>query len=1799
MKRLFLIAGSGLLLWLFHSCSPRNHVHLEDSNLGDTLELLQNLVFKFSHELAPDSVIGRWDSSAYLSIQPSVKGLYKWTAKDQLVFSPAAGFKPATRYRLNLSTALLKFSGGLLSLDAEEISFSTVNLEITGLQTWWTMSPGTNDALRLNASIAFNYDVDPQSLNKVLTLKYNGKPLHAIIGEQPVSKNIVVYTDGISGTEANSGELSIAVSKGFKCTECAETAPALSYSMALSPVSRLEFTSVETGFENGEGVIRIYSNQPVLTTDLRKFITINPTPVFTAESMESGILLRGAFAAGTSYDLTINSALQGLPGGRLTGDFYQNISFGEQEPGIAFVNSKGLYLTSKGSRKVALQIINMPQIKVTVYKIFENNILAFMNNNRYEDWQGDENGYRYVYTDYDPERYGTKIMDQQYDVKDLPMQQGQRLLSLDFDDEIPFKGIYLISAGSTENQWMKATKVVSVSDIGLIAKTGRDEVMVFANSIREATPLSNIKVNMISSNNQVLFSGMTNGDGVVKFKGLRERFGEFRPALITAGGAGDYNYLLMSDARVETSRFETGGYRDNENGYMAYLYGDREIYRPGDVMHFNALVRNQSWKPLSRMPVKFKLLLPNGRELSLQGKTLNDEGAAAYNFSLPGGTVTGTYMLELYTANDILLHSKAISVEEFMPDRISVKATVTKNDYFPGDTVQLQAQASNLFGTAAAGRNYDVQFNLSKSPFQPKGYERYNFGITGLDQVSFPTVFKQGKTAADGRISESMFLEPNIKETGILAGKAFVTVFDETGRPVNRVASFTVQTQSVFLGTRSSAYYAGVGQAVQLGIIALSNQHQPVSSVARIRLVKINYHNILKRDYSERMYYVSQKEEKILQDRQVVIGSKELIVPFTPGESGEYALRVSLPGSDRYTEQPFYAYGWGFTGSNSFAVNTEGTIDISADREQYQPGDKAKFLFKTPFNGRLLITVEQNEVLKHYYLNTDKKAAELVLAIEKQHLPNVYITATLFRKSDDSSLPLTVAHGVVPVAVEDKSNRLPLSIRVAPQSRSNTRQQITVNTTPGKEVELTIAVVDEGILQLRGTKTPDPYSYFYQKKALMTESYDIYPYLLPDLKTRRSSSGGDGYDLARRVNPVTNKRVKLISAWSGILKTNAAGIATYTMDIPSFSGDLRVMAVAYKGQSFGNAEAHIKVADPIVISSALPRFSSPGDTVLVPVTFSNTTKQTIAAGIRIETSGNIRLIQTPDPAIRINPGEEQRVLCKFSTGTEPGQGSFRVSVKNGKETYSDLTEFSIRPAAGLQKRDGTGSIKGGTEAEVDLHTGFIASSADAEFLVSKSPLVRFTDQLKYLLDYPHGCAEQTISTAFPQIYFADLARFISNSPGRTINTRDNVQAGISKILSLQQYNGGIATWPGNSSSSNWTCAYAAHFLTEAKNAGYQVNENGFDKLLNYLRKNLKSKNTEELWYRDKAGQVISRKIPAKDLFYSMYVLALNNQADRSSMNYYKSGFKELAMDSRYLLACSYLAIGDRKTYSELLPKAFAGEESQTATGGSFYSYIRDLSMALNALLHTDPEHPQVGELVRNLSKEIAHRDWMNTQERALSFLALGKFSRQSAENNVGATLTTDAGKQFTFNGQDLILRKDIVNRKIKIKATGNGQLYYFWNSSGLRADGSYLQEDKILKVRKSFYNRTGQEIRGNNFRQNELIVVKISLENSSRSFVENVVVTDLLPAGFEIENPRVSSIPDLAWIRDNHATEYLDIRDDRINLYTSIGQQPQHFYYVVRVVSPGNYTMGPVSADAMYSGEYHSIHGAGRVLIQP
>ncbi|MBL0342161.1 MAG: hypothetical protein IPP71_15335 [Bacteroidetes bacterium] len=767
-----------VLSTLIAACSLRNQVSVVERNFGEEIETVQNLIFKFDHDLAPDSILNLWDSTGYIEFNPAVKGSFKWNSARELVFSPNGAFNPATAYTATLNNDLLKFAGSELTLNTKEnkFKFHTPFLQSLSNMSWWTMSQEEPGMVNLNISFTFNYHIDPAVIAKIIELKINGKLSDFRIADNAISQTLTLVSSALPKDLIGGCTLEFSISKGAICQSCELGTPeSLTGKQEIQAPDKLEITHVEGVLESGGGSILIYCNQEVLTKDLSKYIKISPAVNFTVEPNGNGISINGNYEAGASYQIDISKELTGAFGGTLEKDYTALVPFGEMEPSIGFVSNKGIYMSTASSRKIALHIVNIPNVNVKIFKIYENNIIAFMRYHRYNDYWGEEETESFGYNDYNIDNLGDVIMDQEYETKNLIKNNGVRLLNLDFNEQNQFRGIYLVTVSSTEERWRKVHKMISISDIGLIARQTNDEIFVFTNSIKDAQAMKGVKITFISTNNQVLGTETTNSSGVADLKFLKSKHPGFKIGMITARAGNDFNYMTFADSRVEDSRFDVGGKTDNPSGYEAYLYCDREIYRPGEKVYFNTIIRTSSLDNLIQVPVKVKVLMPNGRAYTSMKKTLNTQGASEGFFQLGTTSVTGTYTIEVYSANDILLASKNISVEEFIPDRISVATQTNKSEYTVGDSLLCEATAMNLFGTPAVQRNYEMEFSLRKTPIYSKKYHDYNFDLSGADNITFSTVLRQGKRMLQGKQKKCFLLVRDFKYR-IVKWKIYVTV---------------------------------------------------------------------------------------------------------------------------------------------------------------------------------------------------------------------------------------------------------------------------------------------------------------------------------------------------------------------------------------------------------------------------------------------------------------------------------------------------------------------------------------------------------------------------------------------------------------------------------------------------------------------------------------------------------------------------------------------------------------------------------------------------------------------------------------------------------------------------------------------------------------------------------------------------------------------------------------------------------------------------------------------------------------
>ena len=1783
---------SGLLLT---SCS-RNAVKLDFTNAKDDVPQLGNLIFRFNKALVADSLLNRWDSTDYITFEPAIAGRFRWEHGDELVFSPAKPLSPATTYKAAFNKILLKNTKYDKIADADNVHFKTADLTLENTNVMWVLADGSNAAVP-QIDLYFNYPVKPESIKEKLKVIVDDADADFQVRTMSAESKMSVRITNVK-VEDRDYKVTIKLPKGVVPEGGKNgTAEEASFQTMVTSPYTLNINDITSEHDGTTGTITVKTSQQLVPGKLEQFINLNPAAQYNTALTEDGFIITSEhFDVENTYALKLLKGLKGNIGGVLKEEYTTSLAFGKLEPALSFASSKGVYLTGKGAKNIEVKITNMKKVKVIVSKIYESNLLAAHRYGYYpnEKNEGENDEAYYEDGERGDATLGDVIYEKEIDTRSLPKYGNSRLFQFSISDHLSsFNGIYHIKLRSTEDYWISDSRFISLSDIGLIAKEGADKMVVFANSIKSAQNIAGVTVTAYGANNQLLGTGTTKSDGIAEIAYTRKEFAGFKPAMIIAKTDNDFNYLPFHNTRVNNSRFDVGGKRINSTGLDAYIYPERDIYRPGEKMNFNVIIRDKQWRAPGELPVKMKMLMPNGKELTSFRKNLNTQGSAEGGVQLSPAAITGTYLLEVYNGNDVLLSTQNFKVEEFMPDRIKVKAQLDKETLQPGATTNLRIEAANFFGPPAADRKYECEIQVKEKTFTPEKFPQYSFDLANQNTF-FDKVLKEGRTDANGAAIESFTVPAVYQNSGLLQTRFFATVFDETGRPVSRNTIANVYTQNVFFGIKYTGYsYYPLNQVVKFDLAAVNTSGQAITSTATVQVIKHEYRTILSKS-GDYFRYESQQEDKLLATANVSVNGSSTSYPFVPRTPGDYELRVSIPGAAAYVSKHFYSYGSYGSDNTSFEVNTDGEVEISLDKDKYSKGETVKALFKAPFNGRMLVTTETDKLVTQQYVDVKNRTASVDLKLTEDHLPNAFITATVFKPHDVSDIPLTVAHGFKNISVEDNDKRIPVTITAVAKTRSRTHQKVTVKAAPNSLV--TLAAVDNGVLQVSNFQTPDPFTYFFAQRALAVNSFDLYPLLFPELRARLSSTGGDAsLDMNQRQNPMPNKRVKLLSYWSGVQQAGSNGQVNFEFDIPQFSGQVRLMAVAYKDNRFGAAESQMTVADPLVLSTALPRFISPNDTVLVPVTITNTTAKAASVNASIKTEGPVQVAGSATQTATVNANSETVALFKVFAAPAVNVAKIKVEVNGLGEKFTDETDITVRPASTLQKMNGSGSIGSGSTQKVQISTSdFMPQSLNYSLVVSRSPVLELGNQLQYLVNYPYGCTEQTISAAFPQLYYADLSELMNYGKSLEKASVENVLEAIRKIKQRQLYNGGVTLWDAEGTESWWSSAYAAHFLIEARKAGYDVDKNLVETMLNYLTFRLRNKEYINYYYNGNQ----QKKIAPKEVAYSLYVLALAGRPNISAMNYYKANQTDLALDGKYLLSVAYALAGDKTRFKEMLPGSFNGEVANAATGGSFYSDIRDESVALCALLDIDPSNPQVPAMAKHIKEKLKARRWYTTQESAFGFLAIGKLAKAANKSTATADVMVNGRKVGNMSGAALKLSAtQMGGTGADIRVSGNGPLYYWWQSQGISVSGAYKEEDSYLKVRRNFYDRFGRQITGNNFKQNDLVVVQVVLERSFSTAIENIVITDIIPAGFEIENPRIKDLPGMDWVKDAANPTELDIRDDRIHIFCDAFSTRQVYYYSVRAVSPGTFRMGPVSADAMYNGEMHSYHGAGTVTV--
>jgi uncharacterized protein YfaS (alpha-2-macroglobulin family) len=1537
----------------------------------------------------------------------------------------------------------------------------------------------------------------------------------------------------------------------------------------------------------GESSIRIGFSSPVAPQVAKKYLSVDPPVDFRISAQRNSVTLTGSFQPGSSYKITIDEGLPAEDEAVLHEPYEAAVALENLPPTLDF-QSQGTFLSASGYQNVAVDSVNVDRLQLTIDRAYLNNIFSL-----FEFGGLMQNDTAYA-GNYFRRAFGDRIVDETLEIEAERNTQQTTVLPVGryVAEESP--GLYRVLV-SRPGQWQASQRWILLTDLGAVAKRSGSEVLVWVSSVTKLEPIPGARVTLISDQNQVIATGRTDAEGLWRFRD-REALAEHPPSLLTIERNDDFTFLAFGRMGIDTSGLEIGGAPPLAEGYAAYLYGERDIYRPGERVEGLGVVRDGNLQPAPTMPALLRQRDPRGNQVETRTVQIDGRGLTPFELALPPYALTGSHTLELEVAEKIIGRYR-FQVEEFIPDRIKVEIGSDREAVGPADELTFNVTSHYLFGPPAANLPVESRVRLVKSSFSAPGFEVFTFHNSQREFNDREIQSFDGTLDEEGKQTFAVEIPSGLEVPSSLAAVVTARVSEQGGRGVAARTRFPVHPYPYYLGLRRlGEVYPEPGQEVELEYVALSSDREQVpSGELRADLYYVRWHTVLRRTPSGTYRYQSTRDPVLIDEQTIAAGESRGSFRFTPTDYGSHLVVLTDPSTGASTAVDFYASGWGYS---PWAVENPGRLELDLDREEYRPGETATVQVRAPFAGKLLLTVERDRVFTHQIHELDGNTATIRIPIRGDFRPNAYVTATLVRSVSDLE-PGAVgrAYGAVPLFVDRTANRLAVELSAPAEVRSQTELEVQVTARPGSVV--TVAAVDEGILQLIAQQTADPFEFFYRKLALAMRSFDTFSLLLPEVPLEAAAEEGGGFGepgMAQYVRTEGIRRVEPVAFWSGPVETDADGRAKLSFELPEFQGALRLMAVALRDDEFGSTDQLTRVRDPLVLLPTLPRILSFGERLEVPVTLRNDTGQGGPFAVSLELDGPADVVGEAIATLEVEDGTETRHNFTIRTGETAGEIAFVFHATGGGEEGRATGRVGVRPDLPAQAYETSGSLtEPETEIEISTTTRFRVGTAQRELRVGSLPLVQFAGKLAYLNRYPYGCLEQTVSQAFPQIYLADLAAQFDpellDPDNRYSRPEDHVKEALRKVSRLQLGDGGFTLWPGRTVYHPWTSVYAAHFVVEAERAGYLVASHTRESALAFL-----------------AGRVRAKSVYSshelKRTVYALYVLARAGRADPATMDFLRDKqLERMRPESKALLAAAYATIGNPRAVEELLARVGEVEEVERQTGKNFDSTIRNRALVLLALLDADPASPRIPQLVDRLARDAVTNRYWTTQESGFVFLALGQFFRQQAKRPPfkGTVYLGDRKVGTVSNEETALFRRLEGAGTLRIEMEAGyepGAAFFSVIDRGVPLDEDFQPKTAGLEIERAYLDRDGDLVDLNRIRQGDLLVVRTRVRSISGP-VENVVIQNRLPSGLEVENPRLETTESLPWVTDAaQDLAYLDLRDDRVLLFADLPANSwQTYYALVRAVAPGSFRLPPAQAEAMYNPALFAVGPRGTIRV--
>ena len=1128
--------------------------------------------------------------------------------------------------------------------------------------------------------------------------------------------------------------------------------------------------------------------------------------------------------------------------------------------------------------------------------------------------------------------------------------------------------------------------------------------------------------------------------------------------------------------------------------------------------------------------------------------------------------------------------SKRLRIESIKPNRLKIALSMPEKTLLRGEPMDARLHVEWLQGAIARNLKYDIQGTFIATPTTFEGYKGFYFDDPSRVFNTEESKLISGVTNERGDATVQARFELGSTAPGMLLANLVTRVYEESGDfsiDADRMLYSPYRRYAGIKSPQKDKEQLNTGTNYTYEVASVDYLGKPQANTELdVKVYKVYWHWWWDSNSSGLANYVSDSYNKPVKTFAVRTdgdGRGTFQLSFPDKEWGTYFISVKDKESKHSTGVMSY-FDWPY---NEGRRNTDGSesatmLSFKTDKDSYTPGEKMVVTFPSTKGSRAIISIENGvRVLSLTEHTCEDKQTTVRLDVTKDMQPNAYVYITLLQPHGitKNDLPIRL-YGVVPFTVTSPESHLTPVIQSPAELKPDASYTISVSEKNGKEMAYTLAIVDEGLLDLTRFRTPEPWKAFNAREALGVNTWDLYNYVVGAYGGRIEqlfSIGGD--DALNKGPKAIVNRFKPVVRFDGPFLLKKGKTARHTYQMPNYNGRVKIMVVAGNGEAYGHADKSVMVRKPVMLLGTLPRVIGVGEEMVVPATVFATEDGVGAVNVSIACSSNMEVVGEATRSLSFERKGDQQASFRIRVKKNPGIGKVTITAtgKGDKSVYE--TELEIRTVRRPQVKVTAATLEAGKSWKETVAMPGATGTNQLTLEVSDIAPVNLSSRLSYLLGYPHGCLEQITSKGFPQLY---ISSFTDLTPQQAKSTEEAVKEVIRRLRSYQTVDGAFAYWPGGTSSNGWGTVYATHFLLEASKKGYLVPEAMKQSVLNNLRRVARNWKPATSYYMNSEETTQA---------YRLYVLALAGSPEMGAMNRLKE-MKDLTSMSRWSLASAYALVGREDVAQDLISKTTALPSGYSEYDETFGSDVRDQSIQLMTLCLLD-KGKEAATLVEELSKQLSSDDWLSTQSTAFALVALSDYLAKYRVDGVMDFTYACGGKDGQVKTDkniwsETLLDKAGTSASVELKNTGKSTLFARIITEGIPEQGEEKAYANGVSLAVSYVDLNGSPVNVAQLEQGTNFSAVVTVRNPSARGYNNLVLSEIFPAGWEILNTRFlnESVTDSL----SAGVNYQDIRDDRV--YSYIDRLPAGSQVTVKInlcaVYPGRFYLPPVYCEAMY-----------------